>query len=88
MCRKMEQLVELEIEKKLKERSDWRLEYIQKVKFGEEISPFLVRRLLDRSKRKKSTFTQRETEIFEDSYNEIYTEITEVCRFSMFFASL
>ena len=80
VCRKVEQLAELEIEKQLKERSDWRLDYIQKLKFGKEISPFIVRRLLDRSTSKKSTFTQRRTDIFSDSYN----EITEVRFFVLF----
>ena len=83
MCRKVKKLAKLEIEKKLKELSDWRLDYIQKRKFGREISPFLVRKLFEKSKCKKSTFTQRKTRIIpnypgnEDSLNDL--QMNEVC---------
>ena len=78
VCRKIQKFAALEITKQLQRRFDWRLDYIRKVKFGKEISPFLVRRLFERSKSKKSTFTQRRTQLVPDTYPEI-TEVSSKC---------
>ena len=73
VCRKVEEFAKHQIIINLKQRSDWGLEYIQNDKFGKEISPFLVRRLFERSKCKKSTFTQRRTRI--DEHGDVLTEV-------------
>ena len=73
VCRKVEEFAEEQLIKHLKQRSDWRLDYIQNEKFGKEISPFLVRRLFERSKSKKSTFSQRKTQI--DEHGDVMTEV-------------
>ena len=83
VCRKIQKFAALEITKQLKHRFDWRLDYIQNVKFGKEISPFLVRRLFERSKSKKSTFTQRRTQLVPDTYPEI-TEVSSKFYFTKF----
>ena len=75
---KLEKLAKVEITKQL---TDWRFNYIQHVKYKKEISPFLVRRLFEKAKSKKSTFSQRTTQLNHSLFGSLHkiTEVSLVC---------
>ena len=44
---------------RLKRENDWRFEYIQRKKFGIKVSPFIALNVLEKAKRKETTFAER-----------------------------
>ena len=86
VCRKVEEFAAVVITKQLKQRSDWRLDYIQMRKYQIDVSPFLVRRMFQKSKLKKTPFTHRTTRIHAGTHGYTRDVLTEVflslCRIS------
>ena len=59
VCQKFAELAKDDLAERLKRENDWRIEYIQRKKFGIEISPFIALNVLEKAKRKETTFAER-----------------------------
>ena len=61
VCQKFADVAKYDLEKRLipLRKNDWRLEYIQKKKYGIEVSPFIVSNVLEKAKQKYMAFAER-----------------------------
>ena len=62
VCQKFAKVAKYDLEKRLipLRKNDWRLEYIQKKKFGIEVSPFIVSNVLEKAKQKDKALAERQ----------------------------